>query len=192
MGQGRPDGGRPHQRLRSRPGALLVLLPAAISGARRQGAQPGARGAGRAGAAGDHRGRDHPEHRPPAPGGGVGERDRGARLDRHLVVCLLRNPLRSRRGGWALRRTRGGDLHRLRRSRQTRRRPLRRDASPGSDRAGDRTGRGGGPDAVRRLFAGGPPGGRLAAVDPRSRWGTGNRHQGRDPLRRRRRAEARR
>ena len=39
LGQRRPDGGRPHRRLRTRPGALLVLLPAALPLARRQAAQ---------------------------------------------------------------------------------------------------------------------------------------------------------
>ena len=58
----------------------------------RQRAEPGPRGAGRAGAAGSDRGRDHPEHRPPAPGGGLGERDRGARLDRDLLLPGVRRP----------------------------------------------------------------------------------------------------
>ena len=48
LGERRPDGGRPHRRLRARPGALLVLLPAALPVARRQTAQPRPRGAGRA------------------------------------------------------------------------------------------------------------------------------------------------
>ena len=39
VGERRPDGGRPHRRLRARPGALLVLLPAALPVARRQAAQ---------------------------------------------------------------------------------------------------------------------------------------------------------
>ncbi len=36
VGEGRPDGGRPHRRLPSRHEALLELLPAALRGARRQ------------------------------------------------------------------------------------------------------------------------------------------------------------
>ena len=40
VGERRPDGGRPHRRLRTRPGALLVLLPAALPVARRQTAEP--------------------------------------------------------------------------------------------------------------------------------------------------------
>ena len=67
LGERRPDGGRPHRRLRTRPGALLVLLPAALPLARRQAAERRPRGAGRARAARAARGRDHPEHRPPAP-----------------------------------------------------------------------------------------------------------------------------
>ena len=67
LGERRPDGGRPHRRLRTRPGALLVLLPAALPLARRQTAEPRPRGAGRARAPRSARGRDHPEHRPPAP-----------------------------------------------------------------------------------------------------------------------------
>ena len=51
LGERRPDGGRPHRRLRARPGALLVLLPAALPVARRQAAERRPRGARRAGAA---------------------------------------------------------------------------------------------------------------------------------------------
>ncbi len=96
VGQRRPDGGRPHRRLRARPGPLLVLLPAALSVARRQAAERGPRGACRARAAGAAGGRDHAEHRPPAPRRGLRERGRGARLDRDLLLQALRGLLRDR------------------------------------------------------------------------------------------------
>ena len=128
LGQRRPDGGRPHRRLRTRPGALLVLLPAPLPVARRQTAQPRPRGAGRARAPRPDRGRDHPEHRPPAPGRRLRERRRGARLDRDLLLSPLRRLVRDRAGRRALRRRRGRPLPDLRRRGQTGRDPLRRAA----------------------------------------------------------------
>ena len=48
LGEGRPDGGRPHRRLPPRHEALLELLPAALRRARREAAEPRPRGARRA------------------------------------------------------------------------------------------------------------------------------------------------
>ena len=74
MDQGRPDEGRAHRRLPSRHGGVLGVLPAALRRARRQGAEPGARGARRPRGARPPRGRHHPEHRPPAPQGRLAAR----------------------------------------------------------------------------------------------------------------------
>ena len=91
LGERRPDGGRPHRRLRARPGALLVLLSAALPLARRQTAQRRPRGAGRARAPRRSGGRDHPEHRPPAP---------RRRLARTWSRCTARSRPPPARAAW--------------------------------------------------------------------------------------------
>ena len=83
---------------------LLGLLPAPLPRAGRQAAEPRPRGPGRARAARAAGRGDHPEHRPPAPQGGLRAGDRGARLDRHRELHELRRQLRARAGGVAVRR----------------------------------------------------------------------------------------
>ena len=137
LGQRRPDGGRPHRRLRARPGPLLVLLPAALPLARRQTAERRPRGAGRARAARPARGRDHPEHRPPAP---------RRRLARTWSRCTARSrppparaappPTGSRRSTRSSTPTASRSAPACGGAGQARRRPLRRDAARERDGAG--------------------------------------------------------
>ena len=94
VGEGRPDGGRPHRRLPQRPRALLALLRRALRHARRQAAQrrpPRARGDG---AARPARRRDHPERRHAPPQGRHARAGRGARQHRHLLLPGVRRERR--------------------------------------------------------------------------------------------------
>ena len=100
-----------------------------------QAAEPGPRGAGRARAPGPARRGDHPEHRPPSPQGGLGARDRGARLDRDRELHELRRQLPARAGGVAVRRGRGRDLHLLRRQGEAGRGAVRGAPARGRDGA---------------------------------------------------------
>ena len=67
VGEGRSDGGRPHRRLRARPGGLLGLLRRALRHARGQAPQRRPPRARADGARRPARRRDHPERRHAAP-----------------------------------------------------------------------------------------------------------------------------
>ena len=122
---------------------------------------------------------------------GSRERGRGARLDRDLDLQELRGLLRDRGGRRALRRRRRRRLLGLRRAGQTRRRPVRRAAARERDANGPRSW----PQRAELMLCVGTslvvhPVAGPAAADARARRPAGDRHQGADALRRRRRAEA--
>ena len=99
LGAVRPDGVRDDRRLPPRPREGLGLLLEAPRDARRREAERRPPRARRARAPRARRGDDHPERRPAPPGGRLGERDRGARLDPHRELPRLRPPraVRARR-----------------------------------------------------------------------------------------------
>ena len=167
MGERRPDGGRPHRCLRARPGPLLVLLPPALPIARRQAPERAPTRRSRSSSAAGARGRDHAEHRPPASRRRLGERGRGARLDRDLVLHPLRDLVRDREVDALFDEEGVARCRPARGAGQTRRRPLRRAAAAERDGDGPAARRTGRSDALRRLLARRPPGRRRCHA---SRW----------------------
>ena len=138
------------------------------------------------------RGRDHPEHRPPAREGGIRPGDRGARLDRDLELHLVLDELRARGRRRALRPRRRRHLRLLHGQGEARRGPLRRAPPGGRDRRGPGAGGERRPPALHRLLARGPPRRGPARADPLGRRADRDRHPGPDPVRRRGGGEARR
>ena len=194
VGERRPDGGRPHRRLRARPGALLVLLPAALPVARRQAAQRAhtRRWPSSSGAACSRR--HHAEHRSPASApraprtwsrSTARSRPRAARALRRRATGSSEVDALFDEDGIAVCAAAAG---RSNPTSSSSARCCRRAAMARAQELGRRRRA----DALRRLLARGLPGRRPARADARARRRAGNRHQGADALRRRRRAQARR
>ncbi len=169
LGERRPDGGRPHRRLRTRPGALLVLLPAALRIARRQDGPTRA-----------HEALAELERRGLLEGVITQNIDRLHRAAGSQNVVEVHGSIETSsctrcaaayeleevdalfdERGVAICSSCGG-------AGQTRRRPLRRAAPGERDGAGPGPRRARRPDALRRLLAGRLPGRGAAAADPRA------------------------